>query len=362
VTRYVLLLIGCALPPPSPLALRAVDWNPTHAAVGAPADAADEGDSALLVGPDGALAVKAGVVTKIPGHFRAAAAIPAADGLGRWLVAVAGDGRLLRLRGGAFEDIGARYGVARVRDVCGGRAVAVFALDGEIAVADGRSVTRYPLHVDDLACGGDRVVGHDARVVIAVDLARHTLRRFNVAAVGAAADVRGRVIVATARGLYVEDAGGLSLRYRARQRLRSLSGGGGRVWFADGDRAGALIGDEVRLSPVPLPPGARLAASSSGDVWTLSDKPMRLGGGGDAWADSVLPVFARVCADCHLPGGRAGVDLSTAAAWKAERSELYRRVLVARDMPPRSYTFADADRARISAWLETASAAAASAK
>jgi mono/diheme cytochrome c family protein len=65
----------------------------------------------------------------------------------------------------------------------------------------------------------------------------------------------------------------------------------------------------------------------------------------------VAPVFQRVCAHCHLPGGDAGLDLSTPAAWAAERIEIERRVLVTRTMPPAGTELPDADRDSLAGWL-----------
>jgi mono/diheme cytochrome c family protein len=70
-----------------------------------------------------------------------------------------------------------------------------------------------------------------------------------------------------------------------------------------------------------------------------------------AWQARVAPVFQRVCAHCHLPGGDAGVDLSTLAAWTADRAEITRRVLVDRTMPPAGNELPDADRDALAAWL-----------
>lgn len=70
-----------------------------------------------------------------------------------------------------------------------------------------------------------------------------------------------------------------------------------------------------------------------------------------AWNERVAPVFQRVCSHCHLPGGDAGIDLSTVAAWNAERAEIVRRVMVTRTMPPAGTELADGDRAALAGWL-----------
>ncbi|MGE5181480.1 MAG: c-type cytochrome, partial [Acidobacteriota bacterium] len=72
-----------------------------------------------------------------------------------------------------------------------------------------------------------------------------------------------------------------------------------------------------------------------------------------AWQAQIAPVFQRVCAHCHLPGGEAGIDLSTAAAWASERAEIVRRVLETRTMPPAGTELTDADRAALEHWASS---------
>jgi mono/diheme cytochrome c family protein len=112
-----------------------------------------------------------------------------------------------------------------------------------------------------------------------------------------------------------------------------------------------------RAIDVQVPENCRIFGSASGDVWLAapgklqrisidraSDDPL--------WRAQVAPVFQRVCAHCHLPGGEAGIDLSTPAAWQTERAELVRRVLVTRTMPPAGTELSDSDRAAVAAWLK----------
>ena len=70
-----------------------------------------------------------------------------------------------------------------------------------------------------------------------------------------------------------------------------------------------------------------------------------------AWQASIAPVFAHVCGHCHVPGGEAGIDLSTPAKWQAERDETRRRVLVTNTMPPAGTELGEADRRAIEAYL-----------
>jgi hypothetical protein len=350
-------LAGCAAWAPytrarqPPLTVRAVEWNPLHATVEGVTGAADEGDALLLAGASVALRAGA-VIARHPGLVRVAA-LPAADSNmgGTWLVGVDGNGRLWRLHGAVFEDVSSRYGLGDVRDVCAAGASIVFRLDHELAVADGRRVTRHLISLDDLACGPGRAVGRSQGKIVALDLARRSLRSFPLDAIAAAVDGRGRVVAATRRALYVEDQRGLALRYLAGDELRDLTGGGGRVWFSDGARLGALDDDRLAISEPLLLPSARLQGSASGDVWALGGAPLRFGRDGDRWASLVQPVFARACADCHLPGGAAGVDLSSSAAWSARRKLVEERVLVKRSMPPDGHPLAERDRQAIRDWL-----------
>ena len=69
------------------------------------------------------------------------------------------------------------------------------------------------------------------------------------------------------------------------------------------------------------------------------------------WRAAVEPVVRRVCSRCHHPGGSGRVDLSTPAAWHAERGELIRRVVDTRTMPPAGTQLDDADRRALAGWL-----------
>ncbi|WP_437286817.1 c-type cytochrome [Sorangium sp. So ce406] len=366
-------LAGCAgqaAAPPQPLAVQPVAWPPS-ADLGPVRAVADDGrrvvlfhDGAAAVFVDGALAR----VERAPHRWVGAAALPAPDGHGTWIVGVDAEGRLLRLPGqGALEPVSDRYGLERapVRAALGlGGAGAAFALDGEIAVADGATVTRYatgPLAT--FAAGGGRVAFALGDGLRALDVAARALRSYPLpdgpapllAVTGA-----GRLLAATPAALYEEDAAGvLRLRLRASAALHGLAVSGDRVWFADGDELGVLDGTGARETRgARLPRGGKLIGSPSGDVWLLASGALRrfsAGGGGAAPAwDDLAPVVARACAPCHLPGGEGGVDLSTPAAWTTTtslRESIARRVLEERTMPPPGRALSEADRARIRAFL-----------
>jgi hypothetical protein len=192
-----------------------------------------------------------------------------------------------------------------------------------------------------------------------------------VAAVGAAFDRHGHLVVATPDALYIEDKGGqLCLRYLAKAHerpLHSLAGTAPRIWFAAGEELGVIEtndsadSDAIALTRgAQLPPAAQLVGSATGEVWVLAAGQLRRFGRDDGalhpserWAQLIAPVYARACTACHLPGGRAGIDLSTVAAWDTRREVLRERVLHKRSMPPAGSPLADADRASIAAWLDS---------
>jgi len=116
-----------------------------------------------------------------------------------------------------------------------------------------------------------------------------------------------------------------------------------------------MLDDELRATDAKLTAHAALIGAPSGDVW-LADagvKKLSLVHAVDdsRWRHEVQPVFARVCAHCHMPGGSADVDLSTAASWTAEHDELVRRVIATRTMPPAGTPLSDSDRAALAKWL-----------
>ncbi|AUX47704.1 hypothetical protein SOCE26_092280 [Sorangium cellulosum] len=383
-----LALAGCAVEAAAPLGqlvVRPVVWPAPGAELGPVRAVADAGDRVVLF-HDGAAAIfvngALAAVDRAPRRWVDAATLPAPDGSGTWIVGVDSQGQLLRLRGqGPFEPVSDRYGLERAavraaRDLGGGGAA--FALDGEIAVADGAVVTRYatgPLAA--FAAGGGRVA-FAGDGLHTLDVATRAVRRYSLAAGAADPDGAapllavtgaGALLAATPAALYEEDgAGVLRVRLRASAALHGLAVSGERVWFADGGELGALDEDGARATRgARLPRDGRLIGSPSGDVWLLAAGALRrfaaaqgVGGvgrdgadGAPAW-DDLEPVFARACARCHRPRGEGGVDLSTRAAWTALREAIGRRVIDERTMPPPGHPLSEADRARIRAFVESA--------
>ena len=109
------------------------------------------------------------------------------------------------------------------------------------------------------------------------------------------------------------------------------------------------------MPAVVLPtPAQHLFGLGDGDlVVATAGKLTRLALGDDdpRWSAAVRPIFERVCARCHQPGGSAGVDLSTAARWRGARRELVHRVVEARTMPPPGIQLDEAERRALAAWL-----------
>ena len=127
-----------------------------------------------------------------------------------------------------------------------------------------------------------------------------------------------------------------------------LSHAAGIFGSPSGDVWVASPGKLARYSAELPPPGAGAGA--------VAGAPPSPGGAiaavATSWQIHVAPVFARVCAHCHLPDGSSGVDLSTPAAWGDERAEIRKRVIATKTMPPAGTAMADADRAAIASWLD----------
>jgi hypothetical protein len=355
-----------------PLAVRAVNWNPTHVPIDSAVGVVDDGNQVIILSPDNTTLLRSGALVASTGErsFTTAAAIPAADGNGQWLVGVDKSAQLYRLRAGRdFERVSDRYGFGQhpISAVCAlsGRGVA-FLVDGqELALADGHQVTHYAVGpVQSLACGTARVALVSADSVRTFDSVTHKLRKFPIASVGAGFDSQGRLVIGTSSALYVEDkSGNLALRYYSKEGpIRSLATTAARVWFSAGNELGVLENDSVLLtrSAQLRSEKTRLFGSATGDVWLLSDGQLQRYGRDDSalqpaerWTQLIAPVFARSCTACHQPGGRSGIDLSTAAAWAGKRNLIRERVIDKRTMPPEGFSLSDSDRAAILNWLDS---------
>jgi hypothetical protein len=379
IATVVLAAMGCGGSTPAddvPLLLvRAVDWNPTQTPMGMVAAVGELDDLTVVFSDIGATVLAGGAVLAQDStvhSWRGATLIPAGDGNGSWLVGIDGDGRLLRLHTtGTFEDISDRYGLSGepVRAIASlGGTRAAFGLATTVAIADGMNVTRYDLGAyDRLAGGGGRVATLYSGQVRVFDPVQNQAFSYTVAqASDLTLDESGKLFVTAGSTLFGENAQGqLERRYFAgNATLHGLVASGGRVWFAVGAELGMIeTGAVSRTSGANINLQARLLTSPSGDVWTLAAGQLgrvSLDAAAMAklrtWESTVRPVFIRSCTPCHLPGGTAGIDLSTYPSWAARLDVLYKRVITERSMPPAGYTLDDASRQAIQDWLTAAGA------
>ena len=358
--------------PIASLVVRAVEWNVNKVPLTAVRGVADDGPVVVVLSDHAASVFLAGalVATDVAHEgWTSAGVLPGADGTPRWILGVDGKGRVEYLRNGAaFEDVSPRYGLdgvpVRALAALGGKSV-VLQLDRELAVADGRHVTRFKAGpFAQVVAGAGLAVGVNAgglQVFRTNDrsVSSYPLPQVTSAAVGP----DGRVYAATTTGIYANDAAaGLSLVFRdPAAGIHGLVASGNRVWFADGRELGVVDGDRVALTHgAHLGSDARLAPSASGDVWVIDDvgvtryQPSVATPSEQArWSTIIAPAFARSCAACHLPGGRAGLDLSVPAAWETNRAAILQRVVVAKTMPPDGRPMLESDRAAVKAWGDT---------
>jgi mono/diheme cytochrome c family protein len=377
---FAFALAGCGAAPHTraagvvtPLAVQPVAWNAAKAPVGRVGAVADNGDVVCVFADDGATVFSAGAVVgrdAAAKGWMTAGTIPSADGGGaRWIVGIDAAGHLHRLRGsGVFEDVSPRFGLGsqRVRAaMLLGLDRIGFLLDSQIAISDGRSVTRFGApSFADLTGGGGFVAGTTTDGIDLVNATNGVTTHFALAGVkGAALDGRGRLFAITERALYASDgAGALALLYDADGAdLHGLAASGDRVWFADGAELGVVEGDRVaETSGANLARDAALRSSPSGDVWVLASGNLArfapagaaAPGASSTWPSTIAPIFARSCAGCHQANGESGIDLSNARAWEQRRAVIRDRVVVQRSMPPRGHALSDADRDAIRAWLD----------
>ncbi|MEO6776960.1 MAG: cytochrome c [Kofleriaceae bacterium] len=365
----VLPLLSCAGHAPPPLAA-----GPIATLADTRADqVVSQGDITYALGHDLTILRGDVVITRVPADcpapcpatlWTSAASIPALDGDGQWIVATRFDGTLWRVRiDGTLEPIGARFGLAdeAVRAVAGaGTTIAVLLDRAVLVTTDGIHVTRYVLATprDRLAVARDRVALAGARGVEVWDLAANQRSTFAVAGARPGfldADAKGaRLVVVSPRGVWLERAG--ELQPLAVANVGAIAIAGAKLWLEVGKRL-YLAGEQrgVVGTTVATAAGEPMFGTPNGDVWVGASGLRRYSldarGRDPAWDARVQPIFARVCAHCHLPGGDAGVDLSTPASWAGEHDELVRRVLVTRTMPPAGTVLDGADRSALAAYL-----------
>jgi Cytochrome C oxidase, cbb3-type, subunit III len=309
-----------------------------------------------------------------PGQGWAEAIVmPALDEPGRWVVARTRSGELWRITAsGDLEPIHDRLGVPpRVQSIAASDAApnptssAASASTVVIALDDGIAILRDQAHVARFTGPSGTVIASRDRIAIrhgdqleVWNLIDQTRTRYRVPGAIAAAFTggsgRGTLVVATHDALFVEAAN--TLRRLAAPELHALAAAGARLWVA------TARGVELLDGAALVPTGMR--ATATDHLFGLAGGDLVVGGSTQLarlaidhpaddprWRATVLPIFERVCARCHRPDGDAGVDLSTAAAWRRERDELVHRVVATHTMPPAGIALDDADRRVLAAWL-----------
>lgn len=356
--RWLLVAVAaCAHRAPAPLPVAAVA-SFDHVTAD---QLVEQGDVTYILGPDGLVIARgdrADTVVPMHGeHWTSAASIAALDGEGRWIVATRADGTLWRIRlDGALEAMGGRFGLSDrepVHQIAAAGKTIVLALDHGIAITrDGVHLSRYAGVTGELAVASDRVAISTPTGLELWDLAASTRRSFRVT--GRPLFVGAQLVVVGKGGLWLERAGTLE-----RLPIKSwvdAAVAGAKLWVTSTQQLYVLSGDTLVATAATGFVAGRAFGAPSGDVWI--DEPtglrrfsLELSRVDPTWRAQVQPIFERVCAHCHLPGGSADVDLSTPGAWRAERGEIVQRVFVTRTMPPAGTELTDAARAALDAWL-----------
>jgi mono/diheme cytochrome c family protein len=293
-----------------------------------------------------------------------AGVIPAADGVGDWMVGVADDGHVYRVRAQTMlEDVSARYGLGtdKVRTVVGIDAKSVaFGFEGGLAIADGTKVTRYEGPKSGVLSGGSgRLAWINDGAVSVLTLSDRKVRSFALAnATGVAIDAAGRIVVVGANTLWIEQNDRLTLRWTADATLGSIATAGPRVWMTVGKELAVVTGEALASTTgAAIEAGAHLSGTTAGDLWILAPSSVRKVSGSAPseamadWEATIRPIYAKVCSSCHAPGGAAGSDLSTYEAWNERRAAIEQRVVVDQTMPPKGSAFAENERAAVRDWL-----------
>ncbi len=309
----------------------------------------------------------AAIVARIPPPRRGSkptawsgATVIRAPGGGEWAVGLA-DGVLWRVTStGELEAVNERLGLGSER---------VLAVDAEgdtavLGLETGILIGHRAAHAMQLtgsaapivAAAADRIaIGRPSWVEV-FDLTRSTHVNYPVEGVTSLAflDARSaapRLVVHAGSALYLENGGTLR-RLRTPAKLSRVVVSGSRIWML---AAAGLFSLEREL-PVSATLPARprtLCRTAANDVW-VSDREtsarITFERPSSDWQAMVAPVFDRVCARCHRPGGEADLDLSTPAAWVTHAAQL-RTVLDDRSMPPPGVALPEPDRATLRNFL-----------
>jgi mono/diheme cytochrome c family protein len=361
------LLFGCTATTAEvrPLTVYPVEWNTQKVPLGKVAALAESGDELTVFGSLGAVTFAGGAPVATDDsirEWRAAATIPAADGAGSWMVGLDAHGHLHRVRArSTLEPISARFGlenqdVRALGDLGRGRVAFVFA--SGVAIADGDRVARFDYSFSAITGGDGRGAGITATGARVFDPFRGVDRAFALAGLRyIALGEGGRVVVADERAIWSEDdKGRLVLRYRSEANtIHGLAASAENIWFADGGELGLLSAAGPARTTGMTSRAATILGSPSGDVWTIDEghKLSRFSTvrAADLWQTAIAPIQSRVCGGCHGPSGSAGLDLSGAARWQANRRAIERRVIKEKTMPPPGHALTTDERDAIAKWV-----------
>lgn len=360
-------------PPPPPLTVTPIAWNAGGADVGAVQAVAEDGDLVAVFTDRGLRVMVAGAVAASDDAvrgWRTAVTSAAADGTtGRWILGADSMSRVFRVRDrSSLDDVSSRLALG-MRDIRSAAVVArdavAFGGNGGFAVLRGASVTAWndPDFVQIFG-GGNRVGAITDAGVKVFDLMTERAVRYNVAGVtGAGLSSAGALVVTVGPLLYEQNPRGeLTPVYTHPSALRGVVVSDANTWLIADGRLAIWDGFRVRTSPeVPLSSSARLIAASGGGVWTLqagvlARYALLVDPEEQQWNRDIRSIFATRCTPCHLPGGTAGIDLSTRCAWAIRRDGIREQVVTRMLMPPPPADMPAPERAAIAAYLDSLSA------
>lgn len=343
--------------------------GPEAAALGNVRAVADIGTSFVAFGDQGAIAVTAGLVTAKDPSITAwigAGVVPSPDDSGLWAIGIDDRGRLEHFRDvGSLEDVGARFGLgadehATAIATLSPTSFAVAVASGLVVVDTAAKTTRrFDLGaVHALSANGTRIAAATDQEILVVEPASTRVTRHDVrGVVFTAFDSEGSLVVASLASLYREDGTSLAvIPLPGNAPVRGLVAAGARLWIgADHDLYVLEAGALHRGTGVAVPDGAVLTSGGSADLWIAGSALARIRKAGAAleqrWEREIQPIYQRVCASCHAPGGSSGIDLSTASAWEVRRPTINVRVLEQRNMPPPPKALSEDEIAVIRSWV-----------
>lgn len=378
---FLSCMVGCASQalqssPIVPLQVRSVEWNLNSIETGRVQAVTDDDDDSFVLSDRGAFLFQSGALMTHDAsiqNWRHASTIPAADGQGLWLIAVAHDGQLYRLRARkTLEPVSARYGLAHesVREVhaLGGRFVA-FVLPASIAISDGQSVTHYKYGPFQFFSSGEGfgagILDQESnRSIRMLHSSQKIHAMFSLPQAQSVAFYgQGQLLATTPKAFYVQNHNGpLLLKYKTlSMSLGSLTPSKDHIWFRDGARLALWNGTAIEQTQHEVvPEHAHLWGSTSGDVWVVSNGKLsrwqKARSNSDhelTWSTGIAPIFNRVCVDCHR--ANSGIALATEREWQQHRTALFTRVIQQRTMPPLNSknTLTEKERTLIQRWLES---------